>query len=129
MPEAAQTGKARMFFALWPDAEVRGQLIRYGSRMHRLLGGKLTREESVHLTLLFLGDVALERLPAIQARAASICFEPFVLPIERAGCWRHNSIGWVGPNETPAPLANLVASLERALAEDEFRFDPRPYSA
>ena len=118
-----------MFFALWPDIGVRGQLMRQGLKMHRLLGGKLTREESVHLTLVFLGDVSLQRLPDLQARAASVRFEAFVLPIERAGCWRHNNIGWVGPNQTPATLATLVADLEQALGEEGFRFDHRAYSA
>lgn len=118
-----------MFFALWPDAGVRDQLMRQGLEMHHLLGGKLTREESVHLTLVFLGGVLLERLPDLQARAASVRFEPFALPIERAGCWRHNNIAWVGPNQTPATLVTLVADLEQALVEEGFRFDRRPYAA
>jgi len=118
-----------MFFALWPGAEVRRSLMRQGSKMHRLLGGKLAREESVHLTLVFLGDVGLERLPALQARAAAVRFAPFVLRVEQAGCWRHNGIGWVGPSETPAILVGLVAGLEDALAGEGFRFDRRPYAA
>jgi 2'-5' RNA ligase len=118
-----------MFFALWPGADVRRSLTRQGLKMQRLLGGKLTREESVHLTLVFLGDVGLERLPALQARAAAVRFEPFVLRLEQAGCWRHNGIGWVGPNETPAALVRLVAGLEDALEGEGFRFDRRPYAA
>jgi 2'-5' RNA ligase len=118
-----------MFFALWPDAEVRRQLMRQGSNMRRLLGGKLTREESVHLTLVFLGEVALERLPALQAHAAAVRFEPFVLRLEQAGCWRHNGIGWVGPSQTPAALVGLVTGLEDALEGEGFRFDRRPYAA
>jgi 2'-5' RNA ligase len=118
-----------MFFALWPDAEVRRSLLREGAQMHRQLGGKLTRADSVHLTLVFLGDVALERVAALQARAAELRFEPFVLRIEQAGCWRHNSIGWVGPSQTPAELVRLVGSLEQGLADEGFRFDRRPYAA
>jgi 2'-5' RNA ligase len=118
-----------MFFALWPGAEVRRSLMHQGSKMHRVLGGKLAREESVHLTLVFLGDVALERLPALQARAAAVRLEPFVLRLEQAGCWRHNGVGWVGPSETPAVLVRLVAGLEDALQGEGFRFDRRPYAA
>ncbi|HEU5284011.1 MAG TPA: RNA 2',3'-cyclic phosphodiesterase [Burkholderiales bacterium] len=129
MPDAAGQRTARMFFALWPDTQVRGLLLRQGLKMHRLLGGKLTREESVHLTLVFLGDVALERVPELQQRAAGVRFEPFVLRVEQAGCWRHNSIGWVGPNQTPAALVRLVADLEGALEGEGLRFDHRPYAA
>ena len=129
MPEAPERGSARMFFALWPGADVRRSLMRQGLKMQRALGGKLTREESVHLTLVFLGDVALERLPALQARAAAVRFEPFVLRVEQAGCWRHNGIGWVAPSETPFALTRLVAGLEDALQGEGFRFDRRPYAA
>jgi len=129
MSEAPERPNARIFFALWPDAAVRADLMRQGREMHRVLGGKLTREESVHLTLVFLGDVALQRLPALQARAAAVRIEPFVLRIEQAGCWRHNNIGWVGPNQTPPALVRLAADLEEALGEEGFRFDRRPYAA
>lgn len=129
MPDAPERRTARIFFALWPEAEVRGRLMRQGLKMHRLVGGKLTREESVHLTLVFLGDVAPERVPALQARAAAVRFAPFVLRVEQAGCWRHNGIGWVGPNQTPAALVGLVAGLEDALAGEGFLFDRRPYAA
>jgi 2'-5' RNA ligase len=120
---------ARMFFALWPDARARAGLMRAGRAMHRLLGGRLTREDSVHLTLVFLGEVALDRLPGLKARAAQVRFAPFVLRIERAGCWRHNNVGWVGPQATPAVLQRLVADLEQGLGEDGFAFDERPYAA
>ena len=129
MVERAAVRTGRMFFALWPDAQARVGLMRAGREMHRALGGKLTREESVHLTLVFLGDVALDRLPGLKARAAQVRFEPFVLRIERAGCWHHNRIGWVGPRATPAALQQLVADLERALTGEGFAFDPRPYAA
>jgi len=129
MPETGDGARARVFFALWPDAQVRAGLMRQGLKMHQVLGGKLSGAESVHLTLVFLGDVALERVARLQERASAVRIEPFVLSIDRAGCWRHNSIGWVGPEQTPPALVRLVAGLEDALAMEGFRFDRRPYAA
>lgn len=129
MPDAARGQTARVFFALWPDPDVRAALMRQGLEMHRALGGKLTRAESVHLTLVFLGDLALAHLLRLQGCAAAVRFEPFELRLEGAGCWRHNNLGWVGPSQTPPALARLVAGLEAALSGEGFRFDRRPYAA
>lgn len=124
MPEAS----ARVFFALWPDAEVRQALMRVGLSMHRQLEGRLTREDSVHMTLVFLGDTPVERLGALADLAADIPFELFSLSIERAGCWKHNKVGWVAPVETPPALVRLVSDLEERAAAQHFRFDRRPFA-
>ena len=129
MPETLAAPTARVFFALWPDAQVRAGLMRQGLQMHSTLGGKLTHADSVHLTLVFLGEVGPEQLPRLQTRASSVRFAPFVLCIDRAGCWRHNSIGWVAPQQTPAQLQHLVDALESALGEEGFEFDHRAYAA
>jgi 2'-5' RNA ligase len=132
MPEAGRAQAhetVRVFFALWPDDTVRHGLMQVGLKMHRQLGGKLTREASVHLTLLFLGDIPVERLEALQTLAASVPFEPFILPIEQAVYWHHNRVAWVGPWQTPPALARLVSALEEPAAAQGFRFDRRPFAA
>ena len=82
-------------------------------KIHRQVDGKLTREDSVHMTLLFLGDTPVERLGALAELAATVPFEAFTLDIDKAGCWKHNKIAWVAPSTTPPALARLVESLER----------------
>jgi 2'-5' RNA ligase len=120
---------ARVFFALWPEPGLQAALARYGRVLLRELGGKPTREDSVHMTLLFLGDVDESRLPALQAAAAAVHFAPHSLRIDTTQCWRHNKIAWVGPRETPAPLAELVARLEAQVGQAGFAFDRRPFAA
>jgi 2'-5' RNA ligase len=132
MPEPerwALAPSARVFFALWPGAEVRQALMHVGLKMHRQVQGKLTREESVHMTLLFLGETPTERLEALTRLAAGIAFEPFTLSLEQADCWKHNKIAWVAPLETPPALARLVSALEQRAAAQGFRFDRRPFAA
>ena len=130
MPEtqAKPTPTARVFFALWPDAAVRRALMQVGLKLHRQVDGKLAREESVHMTLLFLGDTPVDRLDALRTAAAAAPFESFTLPIEQAGCWNHNKVVWVAPMQTPPALARLVDGLERQVAAQGFAFDRRAFA-
>src|SRR5262245_44058018 len=97
--------RARMFFALWPNDAISGQLARVGSKLHRELGGKPTRDASVHMTLLFLGDVELERLNDLRESVSVVTFKPFQIIVNTCGGWgHHGGTVWVGPAETPAIL-------------------------
>jgi 2'-5' RNA ligase len=118
----------RVFFALWPHLGVQAQLLEHGRELHRLTGGKLTRQESIHLTLVFLGDVGVERLEDVHAAGAGVAFKPFTLSVDHAGCWNHNRVAWLAPRATPEALRALVAGLEAGLERAEFRFDARPYA-
>ena len=120
---------ARVFFALWPDPDVQAALHRYGGLLHRELGGRLTRADSVHLTLLFLGDVAQSQLPAVAALGDRLRLAPFSMTIDTARCWRHNEIAWVGPGDTPAALSALADQLQTAAASAGFPVERRPYAA
>ena len=124
-PERPQT--ARVFFALWPDAEVRRRLWREGQKLQRQLGGKLTREESVHMTLLFVGAVPTQHLERLTA-CASIPFTPFGLAVDTASCWTHNKIAWVAPSVTPMALSQLVAALTLAVRAAGFELERRPFA-
>lgn len=99
-----------------------------GVKIHRQLDGRLTRAESIHMTLLFLGDTAVERLPALAQAAAGVSFEAFALHIDTAGCWKHNKVAWVAPSLAPPELGCLVAELERQVAGAGFSFDRRPFA-
>ncbi len=126
--QGAAVPAARVFFALWPDAEARQALMQLALKIHRQVDGKLTRDESVHMTLLFLGDIPVERLGALADLADTVAFEPFTLHIGKAGCWKHNQIAWVAPSTVPPELERLVKGLERRAAAEGFAFDARPFT-
>ena len=119
---------ARVFFALWPDDGVRDALHREAQRLHRNCGGRVMRRENVHLTLVFVGDVAVERLDELKAVAGTICGSSFELVLDRLGYWRHNRIVWASPLTVPEALRELVSSLEDRLKHAGFEFDERPYA-
>ncbi len=123
----AASDLARVFFALWPDEPVRAQLDRIAGILHRLRGGRRARSETIHLTLLFVGNVPRTTLPALQAAAAEIRLPAFELVLDQAECWRHNRIACVTTSQSPAALIELVTGLEGTLDRLGIPFDRRPY--
>ncbi len=119
--------QARVFFALWPDAPVRDELARTAAVLHAVRGGRRTRPEAMHLTLVFVGAVARERLPELQAAAGEIGSPPFEIVFDRARCWRHNRIAFLTAGEPPQKLAALVSALQEALERSAIAYDRRPF--
>ena len=119
---------ARVFFALWPDERVRDALHRETQLLHRDCGGRAMRRENLHLTLVFVGAVAVERLAELKAAAGSITGSSFELVLDQLGYWRHNRIVWAAPLSVPEALRELVGSLESRLQQAGFEFDRRPYA-
>ena len=105
-PEAA-----RVFFALWPDAEALDILDRAAIDGAARFGGRATKRETQHLTLAFLGDVILDRLPTLHEAAGRVACPAFRFSLDRLGFWRHNRILWAGSSHDERPLAGLVHGL------------------
>ena len=79
------------------------------------LGGKATRPETLHLTLLFLGNFRVDRIPYLIEAARTVRFSRFSLRLDCLGAWSHNRLLWAGCQQTPPALHALVADLQRAL--------------
>lgn len=118
---------ARLFFALWPDQEVRAEFAEWSRLLASTVDGRPVKIESLHLTLVFLGDVALDRLDILQAIANKIAVPRFDLAFSAPGHWRHNRIVFAAPEATPQALTDLVATLEQDLRKAGFAFDQRAY--
>jgi len=118
---------ARVFFAIWPDAEVRQALMQVAHQVHRQVAGKLTRVDSMHMTLLFLGSTPVEQLGLLAELADAVAFEAFTLDIGTVGCWKHNQIAWIAPLTTPSALARLAEDLARGALARGFQVETRPF--
>ena len=117
----------RLFFALWTPRETAAALHAWASEAQRLTGGRVTRAETIHLTLAFLGEVEEGLVPGL--KSLSVNGRRHELPIEHAGCWTHNSIVWAGPREIPAELKVVVSSLRENLLQQKFKPEKRPFAA
>lgn len=117
----------RLFFALWPTAAERRALSAWQSPLHELCGGRLMRVDTLHATLVFLGEVVEHRLEALKLAAQEAGFRSFELRLETARYWGHNHILYAAPETVPPQLHELVGDLERTLRRHRFHFDQRPY--
>ena len=119
----------RLFFALWPEAELQQALYEAGNKLYQRCGGRRTRRENIHLTLAFLGAVDVERLQCITDVADQIALPAFDLLFNRLGWWRRNQVAWAATEETPRPLIDLVKQLQLGLSAEGFKFDERRFQA
>ncbi|MEX0959040.1 MAG: RNA 2',3'-cyclic phosphodiesterase [Burkholderiales bacterium] len=118
---------ARLFFALWPDERVRRELAAWAHALHRETGGRVTRADSIHLTLLFLGEVEAEDFDRVRELGTGVSASAFDLSIDTAGCWKHNRIAWAAPAAIPQPLAMLAEQLSAGGGAAGFEPELRPY--
>ena len=119
--------KLRLFFAFWPTATERAAMAEWQLPLRELCGGRLMREDTLHATLVFLGDVAEHRLQALCLAAQEVTNAGFELILTSAHYWGHNHIVYAAPAVVPPHLAELVGELERHLRKHHFHFEARPY--
>jgi len=127
MAESSDNPKAKVFFALWPDAAERDRLAAWQKPLQRLCGGRAMRSEMLHNTLVFIGNVEQARLEALQLAAQEVSGQGFEMCFDAAHYWKHNHIVYAAPGEIPQPLAQLVDALEQRLSVHSFSFDQRQY--
>lgn len=105
----------RLFFALWPDTDVREALHAWQAPLLARHGGRPVRPETLHCTLAFLGPVAAAQLPTVQRVAREIRSTRLVLEFDIACYWPHNRIVYAAPTQPPALLHHLATALRHAL--------------
>lgn len=117
MPAAmnASLSTARVFFALWPSADLQQALHNVAQTYALPCVARVVSAERLHLTLLYIGEVERARLAALLQAAGRVPASPFWLVIDRLACWQHNKIGYATAQQPPWPLADLVAALEHTV--------------
>lgn len=127
MAADAQVESLRVFFALWPGVALARRLHACGRRFRFGPGVRAMQTDTLHLTLVFLGDVASERIEALKAVAERMDFEPFDLQLDFVDCWPGKRITWIGASETPEGLLSLAGSLSVRLDEAGFAHERRRF--
>lgn len=127
LAEAAVPAAARFFFALWLPPEIARCLHTVAGGVVGRCGGRLMREDALHITLAFLGEVPERRLDELQALAASVCLPKVPVHLDRLGFWNHNHVLWAGA-KAPAPvLTELAADLQEVMLKAGFLGEVRPF--
>jgi len=117
----------RVFFALWPNADIAARLHAIAQQQHTQLSGRVSRLDTLHATLVFIGNVAPERLPDLLAAAEVVEAPAFQLVLDQAGCWRHNHIAYLGAKQVPTALQRLQLALAERVRAAGFTIETRAY--
>ena len=115
----------RLFFALWPDEEVRSVLAQWAEKSREAAEGRMTQPRNLHMTLAFLGETDPYRIPELQQAAQGVRLQRCTLKLDRCKFWKHNRIVWAGGG-APPQLAAAAAQLREALDKIGVRYDAKP---
>jgi RNA 2',3'-cyclic 3'-phosphodiesterase len=112
----------RLFFALWPTAAVRERL---AAEVHAQAAfGRAVPARNLHVTAVFLGAVAAERVARVQESALSAqkltLGGKFMLHLERIEFWRRSNLICLTAEHAPPQLLSIVAALRAGLRERGF---------
>jgi RNA 2',3'-cyclic 3'-phosphodiesterase len=119
----------RLFFALVPNAGVRGSLSALAGDVAHAAAGRPPHEENLHVTVAFLGDVPADGVPSvleIGARAAANS-EPFALVLNHLGMFRGSGIAWAAAQLIPPPLQRMFEALQEGLRASGLRVERRAF--
>ena len=112
----------RLFFALWPTDAVRAQLAAAAELY--ACSGRVIAARNLHITLVFLGAVAHERLAAVLEAAQSVqklTFDgKFLVHLDVIELWRRSSLICLTAGQTAPELLRIVARLGAELRECGF---------
>jgi len=121
--------RLRLFFALWPDDRVRGELVAVVNRLRSSVSAKWVNTDKLHMTLAFLGDVEADRLTALESVADLLDGPAFELTLDRIELWRKPGIVCLGSSTPPEALNILAAGLAKNLRAAGFELETRPFRA
>ncbi|MFA6013446.1 MAG: RNA 2',3'-cyclic phosphodiesterase [Gallionellaceae bacterium] len=117
----------RVFFALWPEAIQRNSLAAWQAPLLEQCGGRAMRAETLHSTLVFLGEVESGKLEALRLAAQEVSVKSFNVEFDVARYWGHNHIVYAAPQYIPDAMRVLANELQHRLQKHHFRFAAQDY--
>jgi len=120
---ASRTRTRRLFFALWPDARVRTQLVAFSRHWKK----RAVADDKLHMTLLFLGRCSEWERACFSQAASKVECQPFELYLDYLGGWPKSGIQWLGASQIPGVLSGLVGSLTAEMEPCGFEAEKRRF--
>ncbi len=111
----------RIFFALYPEGDVRAALAAEGMKQAKRYGGRAMRPDTLHFTLLFLGEVPADMVRDVFDCGDAVSCPAFDLTIDAHSSFRSNKVAWLGCTETPPELIELERQLGENLLKRGYR--------
>ena len=113
----------RLFFALWPDEDLRGRLAHVAGELKFEGRGRLVSQSNYHLTVAFVGEVPDMKLEVMQQIGRSMSVTGFIIPFVSIEFWVKSQVVVAAAHEVPPGLLELRECLHDAigLARSPFR--------
>ena len=118
---------AKLFFALWPNEEIRTQLENVNHQF-RNKDFRLTKKSNLHITLEFLGEISDDDQRELINKINELHCESFDLELTRIGWWRKPAILWIVTANIPKPLTSLVKAIKKCVDQQGLNPDQREYN-
>ena len=118
----------RLFFALWPDASLREQIAGVRNNLPGLERGRVLLDRNLHLTLHFLGNIALEQVDCFLQQAHKVRARAFKLELDTPGYFKRPQVAWLGCQQIPAGLVELHRQLGSYIEYCGFQVEERAYN-
>lgn len=120
------TAGRRLFFACWPDPSTRAAMAAAG-REAIPTGGRPVPAQALHVTLVFLGQVAEPALPAVLRAAEGLAAARFEIVFDRLEHWRKPRVLVALPTVIPGAATRLAQELAGRLEDAGFGLEARPW--
>ncbi|MBE9560413.1 MAG: RNA 2',3'-cyclic phosphodiesterase [Proteobacteria bacterium] len=125
---AVKDKKRRLFFALWPSAQVRESIVETASPLLQEMAGRIIQPKNLHITLHFIGSVDDDKKDCLHEAALSVIAQPFDLSLDCFGHFSKAKIFWMSAEKIPVELSRLYQTLGKALSVCDYHQDQRPYA-
>lgn len=128
--------KWRVFIAIEIPKEIRGRIAQHIASLRDEapdVRASWNREENIHLTLKFLGDVPINRLEVLSQAAKQSAQQLASLPVSIEGCGAFPDRGsprvlWIGIEDPGGALNRLNDSVEENCARAGFAREKRTFN-
>jgi 2'-5' RNA ligase len=118
----------RLFFALLPPPAIQAELGRLAAWCERRCGGRAVAPHNIHLTLLFLGELAPGQVEAVRRAPAGLRVAPFEVTLDRIEYWPGPRL-YCAVSAGPLPAAAALAAALRQAVRDVVAVPARPFVA
>jgi 2'-5' RNA ligase len=116
----------RCFVAAWPDDDTRQRIVRARTALPAPAEARPMQDRNLHLTLVFIGELANDAAAEVARAVASVRFAPFDWTLDQAGSFKRARVAWLAGPPTPQ-LDALNATLRGSLDRSAVAYDHRPF--
>jgi len=127
MPNSQKKLSTRLFFALWPDDAVREKLIALRQSYLQDKNCRPTHVDNLHMTLVFLGNIPLDKVDYVVAGADKVQASSFTLHVDSVCAWQHNSILWAGVSQIDEKALQLAKTLRQVVRNCDLNVEKRTW--